>query len=381
MTARAYRWLLVSSLAVVPGCGDGGPGGSGPPPPSPLAIISRTPAPDATSVETGAAVDVVFNQAIDPATLTMSSFRILLRGVPLPGSLTYDPASRTARVTGPLLPDSTYEAEVTMGVRTPNGGTLSAPSRWSFTLRKWEGVTIATEGAVGWYSSIAVAQDGRVHITYRHHYDAFDLKYATCATNCTSASQWQTAAIDTLNAVGEHSSLALDGTGRLHVSYTHDGNSDLKYATCATNCWVIDNWQTATLDGALEVVGYYTSLVIAGNRLHVSYSDETNQRLKYATCAASCTVPASWTLAPVDESGYVFFDTSIDVDAATRLHIAYYDFNQRDLKYATCATNCAAAASWQHVTVDAADWVGADASLDVDDAGRWSGTTTRTTAT
>jgi hypothetical protein len=76
-------------------------------------------------------------------------------------------------------------------------------------------------------------------------------------------------------------SLAVDAGGRLHVSYFDDTNGDLKYATCAASCGLAASWQAATVDAAGDV-GAYTSLAVdAGGRLHVSYFDNTNIDLKY----------------------------------------------------------------------------------------------------
>ena len=56
-----------------------------------------------------------------------------------------------------------------------------------------------------------------------------DLKYATCAAACADATNWRTATVDATGDVGFYTSLAVDGTGRVHVSYWNYGNADLKY--------------------------------------------------------------------------------------------------------------------------------------------------------
>jgi hypothetical protein len=233
----------------------------------------------------------------------------------------------------------------------------------------WQAVTVDAAGIVGLYTSLAVEASGRLHISYQHGTNS-DLKYATCAAGCTLAANWQTVTVDAPGIVGSYTSLAVAGSGRVHVSYFDNTNLNLKYGTCATGCNVAANWQVVTVDAAGNV-GAATSLAVAGSgRLHVSYFDGTNGDLKYATCAADCHVAASWQAATIDAGGTVGSYTSLAADGNGRLHIAYHDFTNNDLKYASCAANCHVAASWQAVTVDAPGNVGQYPSLDVDGRGR-----------
>lgn len=331
-----------------------------------------TPAPNANDVEAGAAVSVVFNQPIDPATLTPTTFRVTLRGVLLPTTVTYDAATRTARAIAPFLPDSTYGAEVTTGVSTPSGSRLAAAEVWSFATRRWQSVTVDdAPGSVGFYASAAVGANGRVHMSYNHYYDNFDLKYATCASNCTTAGNWQVVGVDTVGGVGEHTSLAMDGSQRLHVAYYDFTNGNLKYATCAADCATVGNWQTVTADGdPFAHAGLYTAIAVTENgRIHVSYFDGTNNGLKYATCAANCTTAANWTSGIVSGAGDIGQSTSIVAEASGLVNIAYFDAN-RDLKYASCATSCTVGANWQIATVDTTNTLSEDISMTVDGAGR-----------
>jgi hypothetical protein len=153
-----------------------------------------------------------------------------------------------------------------------------------------------------------------------------DLKYATCAASCAVATNWQAATVDAAGNMGVNTSLAVGAGGRLHVSYGDDSNFDLKYATCAATCDVGSNWQAATVDAA-EFVGEYSSLAVdAGGRVHVGYFDQTSSGggLKYATCAASCEVVANWQAAKVDPTGFVGAHTSLVLGARGRVHVSYF---------------------------------------------------------
>ena len=86
--------------------------------------------------------------------------------------------------------------------------------------------------------------------------------------------------LDNAGDVGSSSSIAVGGSGAIHISYYDRTNGDLKYATDATGAWVAQ-----TLDSA-GVVGWYTSIAIDGaGAIHSSYYDQTNGDLKYITKA------------------------------------------------------------------------------------------------
>ncbi|MGH9258924.1 MAG: Ig-like domain-containing protein, partial [Acidimicrobiales bacterium] len=150
---------VLSGSLLIAGC-DGG----GPTPPQPLEIESVTPAAGATGVETGATVAVVFNEAIDPATLTSQTFKVSRGGGALATTVSYDAATRTGRAAAPLLPNTTYQVEVTTGVRTPAHASLSAARQWSFTTRPWQAATVDATGNVGLFTSLAVDATGRLHV-------------------------------------------------------------------------------------------------------------------------------------------------------------------------------------------------------------------------
>jgi hypothetical protein len=74
------------------------------------------------------------------------------------------------------------------------------------------------------------------------------------------------------------SSLAVDSNGSVHISYYDETNLDLKYATNSSGTWV-----TSTIDSTGDV-GRYTSIALdTNNKVHISYYDLTNGKLKYAT--------------------------------------------------------------------------------------------------
>ncbi len=175
---------------------------------------------------------------------------------------------------------------------------------------------------------------GTRHITY---YDADDeeLRYATCASDCTNAAMWQKSPIDTdiqavaklLRAVrtlrtaacellrrvsgrsqvrplrlelqrgqklekgdrgidrenvGWYPSMAVEPNGRVHVSYY----GSLQFRRCPTphafsDCMTASGWSESVLDGFQSIEGDYPSLVARNGVAEISYYDRTNGNLKY----------------------------------------------------------------------------------------------------
>jgi hypothetical protein len=176
---------------------------------------------------------------------------------------------------------------------------------------------------------LAVDANGRVHVAY-HGADTEDLKYATCPGDCDTPVNWQDTRVDgrglTPYIVGRDPSLAVDGGGRLHVSYRVVDTNDLKYATCEVDCDQAANWQTVTVD-AVGAVGFGSTLAVDANgRIHVSYPDNGGQELRYATCAADCELAAGWeTTAWETAAGGGVGATSLAVAGNGSVHIAYRD--------------------------------------------------------
>ena len=197
----------------------------------------------------------------------------------------------------------------------------------------------------GGCASIALDTSGNVHISYRDKkYDnnsdyKYDLKYVTNASGT-----WVTTTVDSGGSVGTYISMALDTSGKVHISYydsteryNDSMNRDLKYATNASGTWV-----TTTVDSDGDV-GTYASLAIdTSGKVHISYYDDTNDDLKYAT-----NVSGGWVMTTVDSGRDVGEYTSIALDSSSKAHISYYDATNEDIKYATNASGV-----WVATTVD-----------------------------
>lgn len=174
-------------------------------------------------------------------------------------------------------------------------------------------------------TSIAVDSNGKAHISY---YDSSNqwLKYAT-----NESGSFLSSAIDN-GGVGQYSSIAVDTNNKVHVSYYDGGVQALKYITNLSGSWQKTTIDTAVLAGGLT--GMFSSLSLdKNNYAHISYHDGyPNYSLKYAT-----NISGTFQKYIVDQGSDTLilgFQTSIKVDDLNRIHIAYQDHTNGDLKYA-----------------------------------------------
>ena len=195
---------------------------------------------------------------------------------------------------------------------------------------------------IGEYSSLALDSTGKPRISY-HDEGNEDLKYATW-----DGSQWVITTVDGTNykkagqkgcnwdgdhgrdqynsiKVGDYSSLALDSTGSPRISYYDETNKDLKYAT-----WDGSRWVITTVD-SVKNMGEYSSLELNANGdPRISYYDASNGNLKFAAWNRTNSL---WVTEIVDRSKKVGTFTSLALNSQGMPCISYYDQSNKDLKY------------------------------------------------
>ena len=102
-------------------------------------IVSRAPAPGAVGVATNTVVTATFSEALNPATVTPSTFVLRDAGnTVVPAAVSYNAGTSTATLTpsSGLASSATYTATVVggaSGVRDAAGNALAVNSTWSFT--------------------------------------------------------------------------------------------------------------------------------------------------------------------------------------------------------------------------------------------------------
>ena len=101
-------------------------------------VVEMLPASNAQNGDAHGTIDATLSEAIDPATVTSSSFELrTTAGALVPATVAYDQATRRAilRPTGGLAYETTYSATVktgTTGVKDTSGNMLDRDTTWSF---------------------------------------------------------------------------------------------------------------------------------------------------------------------------------------------------------------------------------------------------------
>ncbi len=166
--------------------------------------------------------------------------------------------------------------------------------------------------------ALAIDSSNHPHMAYggKHLYHSFF-----------DGNTWQYEIVDSALYVGRYSSIAVDSNDKVHISYSGENDSVLKYATNASGSWVTETIET-------EWWASDTSIAVdSNNKVHISYHSysDNNEALKYTTNASG-----SWVTETIDSKAYNGTDTSIAVDSNNKSHISYCG-GGADLMYATNA--------------------------------------------
>jgi hypothetical protein len=178
-------------------------------------------------------------------------------------------------------------------------------------------------GGVGYAASLALDKSGRPHISYRGlsqvSYEDV-LKYAW-----RDWTTWHIETVDSGEEMGGNTSLVLDASNRPHISYFDEINETFRYA------WYDGlDWHIETVDTLTGEEGRYSSLTLdTSERPRISYFDEEPYEMKYAWRDRT-----SWRVETVAEMGDSSSINSLALDKQDWPHIAYHDSTDHDLKYA-----------------------------------------------
>lgn len=159
-----------------------------------------------------------------------------------------------------------------------NGNLKYAEGIANGDLVGWTTATIDSSSDVGTYSAIRISPTNRLHVAY------FDdtnnrLKHAW---KDLADDDWNEEVVDTASSgfVGKFTSIALDNEGDVHIIYYGNNSARIIHASGAWD-GTSYTWTAEDLDDTV-IVGAETGIALGGDgTLHVSYYDGANTALKY----------------------------------------------------------------------------------------------------
>jgi hypothetical protein len=173
--------------------------------------------------------------------------------------------------------------------------------------------------------SIAIDGSGGIHISYYATDGKNDLKYAYKSA---ASGSWIKTTVDTAGTVGQYNAIAVDDANRtVHIVYGDLDSNSLDYAT--NGIGETDGWSTETIDGDTTGQVHASIAIDASGKCHVAYRAQTST-LKYVSGSLN-----SWVAPVTIDSGGAISDTSIAIDSANKAHIAYHRGGIDKVKYAT----------------------------------------------
>ena len=104
----------------------------GPPGAAPT-VTSTSPASAATGVPITTKIIVTFSKAMDPSTITASTFTLKRGTTSVAGTVTYTGVTATFAPSSNLAASAAHTATITTGAKDPAGNALAANFVWSFT--------------------------------------------------------------------------------------------------------------------------------------------------------------------------------------------------------------------------------------------------------
>jgi len=188
------------------------------------------------------------------------------------------------------------------------------------------------EGSAGHFSSITTDADNQVHIAHGGC-DANN----SCLRYVTSVGGWHGECVPNSEYRSNQSAIAVDQLGEVYLAFIQTIEEEKKTRKLYIAIKSDDNWTIEGIDPNIsffcrELSDSYLGLDGDGNA-HIAYTgldDENNPVLKYATNASG-----EWVTEIVDPSPNSGIGASIAVDSEGYVHISYYDNGNSSLKYAT----------------------------------------------
>jgi predicted small lipoprotein YifL len=130
---RCLSFMLLLSVFLIAGCGGGGDGFYYFPDTTKPTVTLTVPANAATGIAATAKLTATFSEAMDPSTITATTFTVKHGVTAVAGTVSYSGVTATFTPASALLPNTIYTATITTGVKDLAGNVLAGDHAWSFT--------------------------------------------------------------------------------------------------------------------------------------------------------------------------------------------------------------------------------------------------------
>ena len=131
-------------MMFLPACNDQTTGVTDDHDPDAPTVVATSPQNDASAVERNKIIEIIFSEAMDPATITASTITVKSGSVNISGSFAYSANTATFMSENVFNALSDYTVTVTKGVKSSKGIAMASDMVWSFTT----GGSTATLSAV-----------------------------------------------------------------------------------------------------------------------------------------------------------------------------------------------------------------------------------------
>ncbi|RJQ48256.1 MAG: hypothetical protein C4538_04135 [Nitrospiraceae bacterium] len=173
----------------------------------------------------------------------------------------------------------------------------------------------------------------------------------TVTAQFTWSGNWTKVTVDSAGSIYGYTSLVIDSNDKIHISYYDETNHVLKYATNVSGSWSYSSL-------GISCWGANSIAVDSSNKIHISCYDGF---LHYVTNS-----PGYWYNQTIDNSSRPVGDfNSIAINSLNKVYISYSDAANGDLKYATNASGY-----WNTYTLDSYGIVGSDTSIAIDSSNK-----------
>jgi hypothetical protein len=275
---RVAAFLLLSFATACGNAGDGAPA-IGP------TVLSISPLTDATDVPLNSGVSATFSEAMDPASLTASTFTLTSgpMDAAVQGTVTYVGMTATFQPAVPLDGDGSYTATITTGCRSASGDSVKTRRDWRFHTGGRNSAPkvvsmLPLDGATG------VPLDGKASAVFSKAMDPATITAATftLTTGATAIPVQGTVTYAGSTAVFSPAAL-LEGDRSYTATITTGARSSFGIALAASRSW------TFTARGAIQTTPTILSVSPVAGATGVSMNGNASATFSEAMDPATLT--------------------------------------------------------------------------------------------